>query len=86
MKIQQGKLFKTKSKLFSEQGKENRQTPTLLVVGGVVVVVAKQCSLHWVCLGLSHCYGRGVGHGGHGGCRQHQGRHVHTVTHEPESE
>ena len=58
---------------------------TLFVVGEVVVVVAKQSPLDWVRLGLCHRYWGGVGHGGHGGCRQHQGRHVNTITHRPEN-
>ena len=46
---------------------------TLFVVGEVVVVVPQQGSLDRVCLGLSHGNGGGVGHGGHGGCWEHQG-------------
>ena len=55
--------------------------PTLFVVGAVVVVVAQQGALDRVRLGLGHRDGGGVGHGCHGGGRQHQGRHVHAVTH-----
>ncbi len=46
---------------------------TLFVVGEVVVVVAQQSPLDWVRLGLGHSNGGGVGHGGHGGCWEHQG-------------
>ncbi len=56
---------------------------TLFVVGEVVVVVPQQGSLDRVCLGLSHGNGGGVGHRGHGGCWEHQGGHVNTVTHRP---
>ena len=59
--------------------------PTLFVVGEVVVVVAQESPLDWVCLGLGHSNRGGVGHRGHGGCWEHQGWHVNTVTHRPEN-
>lgn len=54
---------------------------TLFVVGEVVVVVSQESPLDWVCLGLGHSNRGGVGHRGHGGCWEHQGWHVNTVTH-----
>ena len=64
---------------------ERMLSPTLFVVGEeVVVVVTQQSSLHRVRLGLGHRDWGGVGHGGHCGRREHQGRHVNTVTHRPE--
>ena len=51
--------------------------PTLFVV-----VVVEEGALYRICLGLGHRDGRRVGHGGHGRCRQPQGRHVH-VAHQP---